>query len=520
MPFKTWFVFIVWAICAQFPASAQSLEPWFATALKREPLLTTPAPSELPTLAVIDDGVWCSSPNLKDVAVNKTLSKSFVTDNNFCISDAGHGTKVASIAAAVAKNRLSLVSLRAFSGQGPFYDPSGFAAALRQIADWQTGFVVVNASEITAPDQNLFAAVKSLKDKALVVAAAGNSHSKQIQALCLYAGQLPNVICVGAADQTGKLWVDSAAQGSNYGPAVDLAAYGANMYAPYDSGTSWAAPVVSGLGLLVYQNLQALGFKPTPALLKQIIIAGSRDDDSLTGLLANPKLACGENLLATAQKAMARWEEVAAEPLFGKDPVENQVATIAVFGGELPLSQLKVEMRFRNSDTAETTAVTPLGISRDSDKKRDLITFTAPPAGRYWLSLFIEGMIDTVEVPITVANPRAYHLAEGTLGASAEMPAGPGQEISVLLPGTKIPESAEAWIKLSPQGEPDDWHQLVFESFSLAAEAGYVEARFQLPTENFPEFEGQNSLVIRVNGEFVQNPLTIFLNFPLPPREE
>ena len=68
----------------------------------------------------------------------------------------------------------------------------------------------------------------------------------------------PNVITVGAIDpQTNSRWIDDDRTASSYGPAITVAAAGANVYAlntrfasaaySPDSGTSLAAPLVAGV---------------------------------------------------------------------------------------------------------------------------------------------------------------------------------------------------------------------------------------------------------------------------------
>jgi subtilisin family serine protease len=82
----------------------------------------------------------------------------------------------------------------------------------------------------------------------VLVAAAGNTGSNFV----LYPARYPNVIAVGAVDST-----NNRAGFSNYGPELDLVAPGASIYSTviggydYKSGTSMAAPYVSGLAAIL-----------------------------------------------------------------------------------------------------------------------------------------------------------------------------------------------------------------------------------------------------------------------------
>jgi len=89
----------------------------------------------------------------------------------------------------------------------------------------------------------------------VVVASSGNYNSTNI----IFPATLPDVITVGAINRKGKRWYDSfTQQGSNYGDNLDVMAPGEDIWSTvlnnsYDSntGTSYAAPYVSGIAALI-----------------------------------------------------------------------------------------------------------------------------------------------------------------------------------------------------------------------------------------------------------------------------
>lgn len=106
------------------------------------------------------------------------------------------------------------------------------------------------------------------------VAAAGNDN---VEALFIAPASCDDVITVGAMDKDGKL-----ANFSNYGHAIDVVAPGVEIYAegtPYGmpedvqmkavNGTSFAAPIVSGLIAETKRHFPELNFKMAELLLKQ-----------------------------------------------------------------------------------------------------------------------------------------------------------------------------------------------------------------------------------------------------------
>lgn len=117
----------------------------------------------------------------------------------------------------------------------------------------------------------------------LFIVAAGNSGSNN-NSLPLYPASymLDNMISVAYVTQSGTLASDS-----NYGVStVDIAAPGQDIYSTtvggeyhYMSGTSMAAPVVSGVCALLY----AYGEAPYPQNIKEIVLQTLKPLSSLTG---------------------------------------------------------------------------------------------------------------------------------------------------------------------------------------------------------------------------------------------
>ncbi len=122
----------------------------------------------------------------------------------------------------------------------------------------------------------------------LFVVAAGNTGSNN-NSLPLYPASyvLDNMISVAYVTQSGALASDS-----NYGlSTVDIAAPGQDIYSTtvggsyhYLSGTSMAAPVVSGISALLY----AYGEAPYPQNIKEILLQTLKPLDSLVGYVRYP----------------------------------------------------------------------------------------------------------------------------------------------------------------------------------------------------------------------------------------
>ena len=246
-------------------------------------------------VVTIDTGVDCTHPDLA-MNVDMVHSKSFAGGNP-CVDDFapntpyfGHGTKVAGFITAQSDNGIGIAGVgarlvafqtasKSFNGIG---DPH--LAALQAVRNLPHKLVIVNASFITGDYPAMREAIAALKDKALIVAGAGNNlrdAGAEKYWPCSASNLFPHVVCVGGLGYDNRLsaW-------ANYGSVV-------NLVAPADlimttspgggyekvSGTSFATSLVTGLVAAVVK--QALVERTpisdiTPAMLKEALLAGAK----------------------------------------------------------------------------------------------------------------------------------------------------------------------------------------------------------------------------------------------------
>jgi len=206
------------------------------------------------TIAVLDSGVDLSHP---DLAYKTLPGYDFVNNDDIPQDDNGHGTHVAGIAAAASNNGAGITGVSWGANIMPLkvLNSSGGGTYANVAAGivWATdhGAQVINMSlGGSYPSSVLEDAVNYAYTRGMVqVAAAGNSGSGTV----LYPARYAPVIAVAATDN-----FNSHAGFSNYGPEVDLAAPGVSIYSLYPgggygyrSGTSMAAPFVSGLASIL-----------------------------------------------------------------------------------------------------------------------------------------------------------------------------------------------------------------------------------------------------------------------------
>ena len=255
--------------CVRTP-SPTTAQPWQQARLQPERVWRLTQGRGI-TVAVIDSGVDARSPHLRGAVVQgpDLLGAPGGPSTNDC---SGHGTAVASLVAgrvlpgtpfagiAPAAQVLSVRQTERVEGEQPRGDAEGMARAIRAAVD--AGAEVVNVS-VTAPSgtPTLRAAVDyALARDVVLVAAAGNDDGsgvdEQGEPLSYYPAAYPEVLAVAATGTD-----DGPAEVSHVGDYVDVAApgqevvtagpvTGAGRYGS-SSGTSYAAPLVSGTAALV-----------------------------------------------------------------------------------------------------------------------------------------------------------------------------------------------------------------------------------------------------------------------------
>lgn len=232
----------------------------------------------------------------------------------------GHGTEVASVIAGatfgVAKNPFFISSYGVFDCSGSATSTSVTLALQQMMADGgpDDGIPVVANMSLTfvGGNSDVDNAVSAAVDAGFpVVVAAGNQGG---DACNNSPARNPKAIRVAATDITDTRWIGVGGQASNYGSCVDIFAPGAGVVTADNggniynqpgmtacattfpnttatcsvSGTSVAAPIVTGIAALFLQNNRTA----SPGLVKNVILASS-----LLNVVNNPG-AGSPNLLS------------------------------------------------------------------------------------------------------------------------------------------------------------------------------------------------------------------------------
>ncbi|WP_053360755.1 Ig-like domain-containing protein [Bacillus sp. FJAT-27251] len=251
------------------PSDPDYPSQWHHQRIESEAAWTRTKGSKEVVVAVIDDGADLHHPDLQ----GRILSPYDAVKGMAGSIPAGeHGTHVAGIVAGSMDNghggtgvapNARIMPINVFRGEFAYTSDiiKGINYAVSAGAD------VINMSLGTYYYSSAFDAAvqQAYQSGAVVVAAAGNESARSVN----YPAAFPNVIAVSATNSS-----DAKAYFSNYGPNVDLAAPGSNIYStlPYGfyggmSGTSMASPVVAGVAALVWSSEPGLTNKQVESRL-------------------------------------------------------------------------------------------------------------------------------------------------------------------------------------------------------------------------------------------------------------
>jgi subtilisin family serine protease len=272
-------------------------------------------------VAVVDGGVDYNHTDLDPGNRSRIIQGYDVADNNSDPMDdipsqygfANHGTPVAGIIGAITDNAqqvagvmwdVKIMPVKVAHTSSPWWDPFGWSmggAPHGKVAagvDWarQNGADIINLSlgsdGVSGKWYSVFynnpvtqATYNANLSGVLVVASMGNDDEEKE----IYPAGFPWTMAVGASDQNDQR-VSVSNWGSNYGNHIDVVAPGINYYStrrnnqdgPF-SGTSGAAPVVSGVAGLILSQSKDRGLSLTNDDIRSVIRVTADKVDGMGG---------------------------------------------------------------------------------------------------------------------------------------------------------------------------------------------------------------------------------------------
>ncbi|MCM1567226.1 MAG: S8 family serine peptidase [Dehalobacter sp.] len=302
---------------------------------------TTTEGSSSVLVGVLDTGIDTTHPDLNG---NIVSGYNFITDSSnvfSSVSSDSHGTHVAGIIAAEANSAgikgvapgVKIVPLKFIQ------DGTGYTSDAIEAIEYASshGIKIINCS-FGCSEENLALKDAMAQSAILFVCAAGNDAS--VSPVYPAAFNLPNIISVAAINNTGNL-----ASFSSYGTNVDVAAPGVGILSTlpdgnygYISGTSAAAPYVSGIAALIESAYPGLTPAQVNACIKNSVVAL----DSLTGKVTAGGIVNADKALKAAAAVPANTAEQTTkdDTTTAKTTVDSTVTTLAATISQQNMEQI------------------------------------------------------------------------------------------------------------------------------------------------------------------------------------
>ena len=230
------------------------------------------------TVGIIDTGVHATHPDL--IGSNMVSGYNYLDNNRSTDDSEGHGTFVAGIIGAKKNNHIdiagmapeaTIVTMKCFDGNKSIVGDA--VKAIRSCVDEYHCNVINMSFGATEDVEILHEAVQYAAGKGvIIVASAGNEGTRTLY----YPAAYNETIGVGAVDANKRVASFSQQNNSVFvvAPGSSVVSLGAdNNSVKTGSGTSFAAPFVSGLAVLLKQMYPNM----TLADFKNILIASSQD---------------------------------------------------------------------------------------------------------------------------------------------------------------------------------------------------------------------------------------------------
>jgi subtilisin family serine protease len=255
-------------------------------------------------IAVIDSGVDLDHNELKDVLM---AGYDFANSDSIPEDDAGHGTKVTGIIGAKGQNiirtcgvawstSIEIMPLKFMKKDGS--STSGYTSDAIDAINYavNNGAQIINASwGFDTRSHSLEDAINYAKDRGVLFVCSAGNNSENNDDVAHYPSnyKIDNIISVAAMNRYGEL-----ASFSNYGRySVHVAAPGSsltttsldNTITSYASGTSFAAPFVTGIAAMVFSSNPSISYSEVRSRIIEgsVIDASYSDELKLSGGCVN-----------------------------------------------------------------------------------------------------------------------------------------------------------------------------------------------------------------------------------------